>query len=99
MTSDSASVTTLQLWPALSSAVDMTAKPRPSATVGLLPTPGPPGTPMVSPVVLGAVALLWSIPQLAPWVIRSLWFQPGWGSHAVHGFFGSYRIEIWYWSR
>jgi hypothetical protein len=41
MTSDSASVARLQLWPALSSAVDMTAKPRESAasstTLGALP--------------------------------------------------------------
>src|SRR5436190_7337672 len=33
MISDSASVATLQLWPALSSAVDITAKPSPSAVV------------------------------------------------------------------
>src|SRR6266511_4244019 len=39
MISDSASVARLQLWPALSSAVDMTANPMPSATVGLVVDP------------------------------------------------------------
>ena len=33
----------------------MIAKPRPSAVPGLELTPGPPGTPTVSLVVLGAV--------------------------------------------
>jgi hypothetical protein len=85
ITSDSASVTMLQLWPALSSAVDITAKPMPSAVVGLEPAPGPPGIPTVSLVVLGAVPDSWSIPQLAPWVISSLWSHCGCGAHALHG--------------
>src|SRR3954449_10010965 len=91
MTSDSACVTTLQLWPELSSAVDMTAKPRPRAVVGLDPALGPFGTPTVSPVVLGALPDWCSMPQLAPCVISSLWFHCGCGAHAVQGFFGSYR--------
>jgi len=40
----------LQLWPALSRAVDITANPMPSAVVGLEP-------PTVSPVTLGASPL------------------------------------------
>ena len=49
----------LQLCPALFSAVDITAKPRPSAVAGLSP-------PTVSLVTLGASPAWWSIPQLAP---------------------------------
>jgi len=54
MISDSAWVAMLQLWPALSSAVDMTAKPIPSAV---------PPLPSVTP---GASPAWCSIPQLAP---------------------------------
>src|SRR3954470_20116221 len=100
MISDSASVTMLQLWPALSSAVDMTAKPIPRAVVGLEElTDGAPGTPTVSPVTLGASALSWSIPQLAPWVIRSLWLNCLCGAHAFHGLPGWNRVAILYSSR
>jgi hypothetical protein len=53
--------------------VDITAKPLPSAVVGLLVLAFTPGTPTVSPVTLGAVPDWCSIPQLAPWVINSLW--------------------------
>src|SRR3954451_11042259 len=100
MISDSASVTMLQLWPAWSSAVDMTAKPMPRAVVGLeLLTAGAPGTPTVSPVTLGASALWWSMPQLKPWVIRSLWLNCFCGAHAVHGLPGWNSVAILYWSR
>jgi hypothetical protein len=75
ITIDSACVTRLQLWPALLSAVDITAKPRPSATSGLLVSVLP------SAVTLGAEPALRSIPQLAPWVISSLWFHCCCGSH------------------
>ena len=74
MTIDSACVTMLQLWPALLSAVDMTAKPRESAA---------------SFMTSGALPAWRSMPQLAPWVISSLWFQPSCGAHGVHGFAGS----------
>ena len=74
MISDSACVTMLQLWPALSSAVDITAKPRDNAA---------------SSTTLGAVPVLWSIPQLAPCSMTSLWFQPGCGAHGAHGLLGS----------
>ena len=84
MTSDSASVSRLQLWPALSSAVDMTAKPRERAAS--LTTPG-------------ALPDWWSMPQLAPWVISSLWFHPFCGAQGAHGLLGSNRVAIWYWSR
>jgi hypothetical protein len=57
MISDSASVSTLQSCPALSIAVDITAIPRDSAG---------------SYSVLGAVPVVWSSPQLAPWVTTSL---------------------------
>ena len=77
----------------------MTAKPRPSAVVGLLLAAGTPSTPTASLVVLGAVPAWCSIPQLTPWVISSLWFHCGCGSHAVHGLAGSYSTEISYWSR
>src|SRR5215212_700406 len=100
MISDSASVAMLQLWPALSSAVDMTAKPSPSAVVGLDElTAGAPGTPAVSPVTLGASVLSWSIPQLAPWVINSLWLNCLCGAHAAHGLPGWNSVAILYWSR
>src|SRR3954471_13803415 len=92
ITSDSASVARSQLWPALSSAVDITAKPIPSAVVGLEP-------PTVSPVTLGASPLWWSMPQLAPWVIRSLWLNCGCGLQGAHGFPGWSRTAILYWSR
>ena len=72
ITSDSASVARLQLWPALSSAVDITAKPRPSAVVGLSVEALTPGTPTVSLVTLGALPDWCSMPQLAPCVISSL---------------------------
>ena len=74
----------LQLCPALSSAVDITAKPRESA---------------VSSITDGADPDWWSIPQLAPWVISSLWSNCGCGSHAVHGWSGWKRTAIEYWSR
>ena len=74
----------LQLWPALSRAVDITANPMPSAVVGLEVAPPLP-TATVSLVTLGASALWWSIPQLAPWVIRSLWLNCGCGFQAVQG--------------
>src|SRR5687768_11081462 len=99
ITSDSAWVTRLQLWPELSSAVDMTAKPRPSASEGLLDATVTPSAATVSLVVLGASPALRSIPQLAPWVISSLWFHWVCGAHAVQGFAGSYRTVILYWSR
>ncbi len=73
---DSAWVTMLQLWPALLSAVDITAKPRESATVGLELPADAPSVATVSEVTLGAVPAWWSMPQLEPWVISSLWFQP-----------------------
>ena len=62
------------MWPALFSAVDITANPRDSA---------------VSFITPGAEPDWWSIPQLAPWVIRSLWLNPSCGSAAVNGFDGS----------
>ncbi len=93
MISDSAWVSSEQLWPALSSAVDMTAKPRPSASVGLPPAPA------VSPVTLGAEPDWWSIPQLAPWVISSLWFHCSCGAHALQSLPGWKSVAIWYWSR
>ena len=93
MISDSASVSRLQLWPALSSAVDITAKPSPRAVVGLPPAPA------VSPVTLGAVPDWWSIPQLAPCVISSLWFHCGCGAHGCQGLPGWNSVAIWYWSR
>ena len=62
------------MWPALLSAVDMTANPRESA---------------VSFMTSGAEPAWWSIPQLAPWVIRSLWLKPSCGLAAVNGFDGS----------
>ena len=74
----------LQLWPALLSAVDMTAKPRESAA---------------SFSTSGAEPAWRSIPQLAPCVIRSLWFHCVCGSQAVHGLEGSYSTAILYWSR
>jgi len=54
----------------------------PSAVVGLEVAPPLP-TATVSLVTLGASALWWSIPQLAPWVIRSLWLNCGCGFQAV----------------
>ena len=66
MTIDSAWVTRLQLWPALLKAVLMTAKPSPSAVVGLSPS-------TVSPVTDGAEPDWRSIPQLTPWAMSSLW--------------------------
>jgi hypothetical protein len=83
----------LQLWPALSSAVDMTAKPSPSAVSGLDP-PFAPDTPAVSWVTLGAVPDWWSMPQLAPWVISSLWLNWGCGSHAVQDAAGANSAAI-----
>ena len=74
MTIDSAWVTMLQLWPALLSAVDITAKPRDSAN---------------SLSTSGAEPAWWSMPQLAPWLISSLWFQPGCGAHGAQGRSGS----------
>src|SRR4030088_1747118 len=99
MISDSASVARLQLCPALSSAVDITAKPRPRAVVGLLVEMLTPGTPTVSPVTLGAVPDWCSMPQLAPWVISSLWLNWGWGAHGSHDLPGWKSTAIWYWSR
>src|ERR1700719_2053787 len=94
MISDSAWVTMLQLWPALSRAVDITTKPRPSAVVGLLVVALTPGTPTVSLVTLGAVPETRSIPQLAPCVIRSLWLNCGCGAHGSHDFPGWKRTPI-----
>src|SRR3954451_7629991 len=100
MISDSASVVIEQLWPALSSAVDMTAKAIPKAVAGLdVLAAGAPGTPTVSPVTLGASTLSWSIPQLAPWVISSLWLNCFCGAHAFHGLPGWNRVAILYSSR
>src|ERR1700736_3800755 len=99
MTSDSASVARLQLWPALSSAVDITAKPSPSAVVGLLVLALTPGTPTVSLVTLGAVPDWCSIPQLAPCVISSLWLNCGCGAQGSQACPGWNRTAIWYWSR
>ena len=56
----------------------MTAKPRPSAVVGLSPS-------TVSPVTEGAEPDWRSMPQLAPWVISSLWLNCGCGAHGSHG--------------
>ena len=84
MASDSASVTTSQLWPALSSAVDITAKPRESAA---------------SSSTLGAVPVSWSAPQLAPCSITSLWFHCCCGAHGCQGLPGSKSVAIAYWSR
>src|SRR4051812_16554527 len=99
MISDSASVTSEQLWPALSSAVDITAKPSPSAVVGLpLVGDGSWSDPIVSPVTLGASALWWLIAQLAPCVNKSLWLNCGCGAHALHGLPGWYSVAILYWS-
>src|SRR2546430_7160612 len=80
MISDSASVTMLQLWPALSSAVDITAKPFGSA---------------VSSITDGALPLSCSMPQLAPWVISSLWSNCGCGAHGSHGLSGWNSTAIW----
>ncbi len=74
MISDSAWVTMLQLWPALSSACDITANPRPRA---------------VSFSTSGASACSYSVSQLAPCVITSLWLKPSCGSVAVNGLLGS----------
>src|SRR5215211_1330531 len=63
-----------------------------SAVVGL-------ELPSVSPVTLGASPLWWSMPQLAPWVIRSLWLNWGWASQGFHGLAGWSRTAILYWSR
>ena len=41
----------------------------------------------------------WSIPQLAPWVISSLWLNCGCGAHGSHGSPGWKSVAIWYWSR
>ncbi len=92
ITIDSAWVTRLQLWPALLSAVLITAKPRPSAVVGLSPS-------TVSPVTEGAEPDWRSMPQLAPWVISSLWLNCGCGAHGSHGSPGWKSVAIWYWSR
>ena len=78
MISDSAWVAMLQLWPALSSAVDITAKPQPERRGRAA------AQPTVSPVTLGAAPDWWSMPQLAPWVISSLWLNCGCGAHAAH---------------
>jgi hypothetical protein len=89
MTSDSACVTRLQLCPEWSSAVDITAKPRPSAVLGLVLAAGTPSTPTASLVVDGAVPDSCSIPQLTPWVISNLWFHCGCGAQGLHGLAGS----------
>src|ERR1700757_927599 len=98
MISDSASVARLQLCPALSSAVDITANPSPSAVDGLDPR-STPETPTVSEVTLGAVPDWWSMPQLAPWVISSLWLNCGCGAHGSHALPGWNSTAILYWSR
>src|ERR1700732_2511483 len=99
MIRDSAWVARLQLCPALSSAVDMTAKPRPRAVVGLSVWASTPGTPTVSLVTLGAVPDWCSIPQLAPCVMSSLWLNWGCGAHGSHAIPGWKSTAIWYWSR
>ena len=53
----------------------------------------------MSPVTLGAVLDWWSTPQLAPWVISSLWFHCGCGAHAAQALPGWNTVAIWYWSR
>src|SRR3954447_22423944 len=84
MISDSAWVAMLQLWPALSSACDIVAKPQPSA---------------VSFSTSGALACWYSVSQLAPWKMTSLWLYPSCGAVGAHGFFGSNSTAIRYWSR
>ena len=74
MTSDSACVAMLQLCPALSSAVDITANPRESAA---------------SSITSGASPAWRSMPQLAPWWIRTLRFQPFCRAQGSNGFDGS----------
>src|SRR3954469_22391337 len=84
MISDSAWVAMLQLWPALSSACDIVAKPRPSA---------------VSFSTSGASACWYSVSQLAPWKITTLWLKPSCGCVGAHGFDGSNSTAIRYSSR
>jgi hypothetical protein len=71
ITSDSAWSARLQLWPDLSSAVDIVMKPRPSASGAI---------PLVTP---GASPLSCSTPHEAPWKIRALWLNCSWGRIGV----------------
>src|SRR5689334_12831490 len=84
MMSDSACVMMLQLCPALSSACDATAKPRPSAS---------------SSITSGAEPEAYDVSQLAPCVSTSLLFHCFCGAHGCHGFFGCQSTAMAYWSR
>ena len=77
ITSDSAWVTMLQLWPAL---FERRRHHREAAAERRV---------VSTDVPARGAAAWWSIPQLAPWVISSLWFQPSCGAHGVNGFAGS----------
>ena len=84
ITSDSAWVSRLQLWPAWSSACDMTTNP-PPRTFGTR--------------TLGASPVSYSVSQEKPWVITSRWLNWRCGAVAVHRFLGSKSVAIAYWSR
>ena len=84
MMSDSAWTAMLQLWPLLSSAVDIVAKPRPSAWSAASAV----SRAVPAPVTPGAVPVWWSAPHEKPWVISSLWFHCRCGSQGAHGWFG-----------
>src|SRR4051794_27959060 len=84
---DSACSATLQLAPELSSAVDATVPPRPSATAEMSSMPG---VPVSAPLPHGGLVGPYDVWQLPPCVVSSLWFHCDCGSNGGHGLPGWY---------